>query len=181
MAKTATRGRRPARASRPRTTRPATEVLDLDRCERFLLREARLLDEAKFDDWLALFTPDGWYWVPSAPDQDNPHDTVSLIYDDRRLLETRVRRLASPRIYSQEPRSRTSRMIGNVSIEESGDDACTVRSKFVMIEYRRETQRLFAGTALHHLVRTGGGILIASKRVNLVNCDAPLDGIVVPF
>ena len=73
------------------------------------MHEARLLDEAKFDDWLALFTADAWYWVPSEPDQDNPHDTVSLMYDDRRLLETRVRRLASPRMYSQEPRSRCSR------------------------------------------------------------------------
>jgi benzoate/toluate 1,2-dioxygenase beta subunit len=176
-ARTVTRRRRPLRPARP-----AADALDLDRCERFLLHEARLLDEAKFDDWLALFTPDGWYWVPSAPDQDNPHDTVSLIYDDRRLLETRVRRLASPRIYSQEPRSRTSRMIGNVSIEERGLDACTVRSKFVTIEYRRETQRLFAGTAFHRLVRADdGAILIASKRVDLVNCDAPLDGIVVPL
>ena len=92
-------------------------ALDLHRCEQFLMHEARLLDEGKFDDWLALFTADAWYWVPSEPNQDNPHDTVSLIYDDRRLLETRVRRLASPRMYSQEPRSRCSRMVGNVSIE----------------------------------------------------------------
>jgi len=56
-----------------------------------------------------------------------------------------------------------------------------VRSKFLMIEYRRDTQRLFAGTAFHRLVQADGGIFIASKRVNLVNCDAPLDGIVVPF
>jgi ethylbenzene dioxygenase subunit beta len=181
VAKTVTRRRRLLPAARPRAARGASDALGLDRCERFLLHEARLLDEARFDDWLTLFTPDAWYWVPSAPDQDNPHDTVSLIYDDRRLLETRVRRLASPRIYSQEPRSRTSRMIGNVSIEERGHDACTVRSKFLMIEYRRETQRLFAGTALHRLVQTDGGIRIASKRVDLVNCDAPLDGIVVPF
>jgi benzoate/toluate 1,2-dioxygenase beta subunit len=89
--------------------------------------------------------------------------------------------LASPRIYSQEPRSRTSRIIGNVSVEETSTHACTVRSKFVMIEYRRESQRLFAGTAFHHLVLADGGIRIASKRVDLVNCDAPLDGIVVPF
>jgi 3-phenylpropionate/cinnamic acid dioxygenase small subunit len=156
-------------------------ALDQGSCERFLLYEARLLDEARFDDWLALFTSDGWYWVPSEPDQENPHDTVSLIYDDRRLLETRVRRLASPRIYSQEPRSRTSRIVGNVSIEDSDNDACTVRSKFLMIEYRRESQRIFGGTTFHHLVRTDGGIRIASKRVDLVNCDAPLDGIVVPF
>src|SRR5436853_252065 len=108
----------------------AQAVLDLGRCEQFLLHEARLLDEAKFDDWLALFTADGWYWVPSEPNQDNPHDTVSLIYDDRRLLETRVRRLASPRMYSQEPRSRCSRMVGNVTIEHADAACCTVRSKF---------------------------------------------------
>jgi benzoate/toluate 1,2-dioxygenase beta subunit len=180
-AKLAAPSRRPVLVPRHRAPPRAAEALDLTRCERFLLHEARLLDDGKFDDWLALFTPDAWYWVPSEPDQDNPHDTVSLIYDDRRLLETRVRRLASPRIYSQEPRSRTSRIVSNVSIEDSGNNACTVRSKFVMIEYRRDSQRLFAGTAFHRLVQADGGILIASKRVNLLNCDAPLDGIVVPF
>jgi 3-phenylpropionate/cinnamic acid dioxygenase small subunit len=181
-AKTAARRQHQMPSRRPRATRrDATPPLDQESCERFLLHEARLLDEARFDDWLSLFTPDGWYWVPSEPNQDNPHETVSLIYDDRRLLETRVRRLASPRIYSQEPRSRTSRIIGNVSVEESSTHACTVRSKFVMIEYRRESQRLFAGTAFHHLVQADGAIRIAFKRVDLVNCDAPLDGIVVPF
>jgi benzoate/toluate 1,2-dioxygenase beta subunit len=180
-AKTSARRQRPAPAQSSRPARRGAKALEQASCERLLLHEARLLDEARFDDWLTLFTADGWYWVPSEPGQDNPHDTVSLIYDDRRLLETRVRRLASPRIYSQEPRSRTSRIIGNVSIEDSSADACTVRSKFVMIEYRRESQRLFAGTAFHRLVQGDGGIRIASKRVDLVNCDAPLDGIVVPF
>jgi len=169
-------------APRGRSARlPARPALDLGACEQFLLHEARLLDDGKFDDWLKLFTPEAWYWVPSEPDQTDPIETVSLIYDDRRLLETRVRRLASPRMYSQEPRSRTSRIVGNVSLEESGKDACTVRSKFVMVEYRREQQRLFAGTAIHRLAQTGGRIMIAWKRVNLVNCDAPLDGITIPF
>ena len=169
-------------APRRRSARlSARSTLDLGACGQFLLHEARLLDDGKFDDWLKLFTPDAWYWVPSEPDQIDPIDTVSLIYDDRRLLETRVRRLASPRMYSQEPRSRASRIIGNVSLEESGKDVCTVRSKFVMVEYRREQQRLFAGTAMHRLIQTGGRIMIAWKRVNLVNCDAPLDGITIPF
>src|SRR6201988_4527431 len=140
----AIRARRPI-ARRPRST-PPTPELDLHRCEQFLIHEARLLDEAKFDDWLALFTPDAWYWVPSEPDQADPHETVSLIYDDRRLLETRVRRLARPRMYSQEPRSRTSRTIANVTVEEAQPAACTVRSKFVMIEFRRDSQRIFGGT-----------------------------------
>src|ERR1700756_1081489 len=173
--------RRPVLVPRHRAAGRATEPLDLNRCGGFLLHEARLLDDGKFDDWLALFTPDAWYWVPSEPDQENPHDMVSLIYDDRRLLETRVRRLASPRIYSQEPRSRTSRIVSNVSIEDGDNNACTVRSKLLMVEYRRGAQRLFAGTAFHRLVQADGLILIASKRVDLLNCDAPLDGILVPF
>jgi benzoate/toluate 1,2-dioxygenase beta subunit len=173
--------RRRATPLRGRTVRRAAGPLDQHRCEQFLLHEARLLDEGKFDDWLALFSADGWYWVPSEPGQDNPHDTVSLIYDDRRLLETRVRRLASPRMYSQEPRSRCSRIVANVTIEEADAAGTTVRSKFLMIEYRREQQRLFAGTMLHRLIQIDGAIRIAWKRVDLVNCDAPLDGITQPF
>jgi 3-phenylpropionate/cinnamic acid dioxygenase small subunit len=159
----------------------AVEPLDVARCEQFLVHEARLLDDARFDEWLALFTADAWYWVPIEAEQKNPHETVSLIYDDRRLLETRVRRLASPRIYSQEPRSRTSRMVANVTIEEAEAAACTVRSKFLTLEYRREGQRMFGGTVFHRLVQTEEGVRIAWKRVNLVNCDAPIDGIVVPL
>ncbi len=123
------------------------------------------------------------YWVPSEPDQASPYDTVSLIYDDRRLLETRVRRLASPRIYSQEPRSRTSRIVTNVTFadSEASDSTRLVRSKFQMVEFRRDEQRIFAGTYFHRLLRQDGEIRIAAKRINLVNCDGPMDGLVVPF
>jgi len=161
-------------------TRAPQTLLSREECEDFLVHEARLLDDARFDDWLALFVPDARYWVPSEPNQESPLDTVSLMYDDRRLLETRVRRLASPRIYSQEPRSRTSRMIGNVTIESMKADVVIVRSKFTMVEFRRNEQRLFAGTYTHELVKRDG-IRIALKRIDLLNCDAPLDGLVIPF
>jgi benzoate/toluate 1,2-dioxygenase beta subunit len=147
----------------------------------FLLHEARLLDEARFEEWLALFTPDAQYWVPSEPEQKDPHTTVSLIYDDRRLLETRVRRLVSPRVYSQEPPSRTSRMIANVTVEDSDLNGVLIRSKFIVVEFRRSEQRLFAGTYFHRLTKTPSGPRIRMKRVDLVNCDAPLDGLVVPL
>ena len=55
------------------------------------------------------------------------------------------------------------------------------RSKLMLIEYRRNEQRLFGGTCLHRLVRGDGTFRIRFKRVELVNCDAPLDGLVVPF
>ena len=51
----------------------------------------------------------------------------------------------------------------------------------MVIEYRRDQQRLFGGTYLHELVVQAGEMRIAAKRVNLVNCDAALDGLVIPF
>jgi benzoate/toluate 1,2-dioxygenase beta subunit len=164
-------------------TAPARKTAALSRAdaEDFLIHEARLLDEGRFDEWLKLFTPEAHYWVPSQPGQQSALETVSLMYDDRRLLETRVRRLASPRIYSQEPRSRTSRIVTNVTIEGANGAGTEVRSKFMIVEYRREEQRIFAGSNRHTLVLTGGDIRIALKRVDLVNCDAPMDGLVVPF
>src|SRR5258708_38168038 len=104
-------------------TRP--RPLDAFTCEQFLVYEARLLDEARFDEWLNLFTPDAWYWVPSEPNQASPRDTVSLIYDDRRLLETRVRRRASARIYSQDPRSRTGRIEAKLTREATAGEGTT--------------------------------------------------------
>ncbi len=151
--------------------------------EEFLFHEARCLDEGRFEDWLDLFTDDGWYWVPSQPDQENPQDTVSLIYDDRMLLETRVRRLSRPGAHTQSPPPRTSRIIGNVTVEEADAtaDAWLIASRFQMVEHRRDRQRVFAGACRHRLERHDGHFRIRWKRVDLVNCDGMMEGLTVPF
>ena len=86
--------------------------------EEFLFYEAKLLDKREFEKWLTLFTKTAWYWVPISRSQKNPHDTVSIIYDDRKLLETRVRRLQNFNIHAQNPPSCTSRIVGNILIEK---------------------------------------------------------------
>ena len=108
---------------------------DLNRIEAFLVQEAQLLDEARYADWLELFTADAWYWVPTEPGQASPLETVSLIYDDRKLLETRVRRLMGTGAHAQAPPSRTSRIIANPSLEKN-DGEIVVRSKFQRCFYR---------------------------------------------
>jgi len=154
---------------------------DLGELEAFLTQEAHLLDEARYEEWLSLFTADATYWVPSAVNQRDPYETVSLMYDDRRLLETRVRRLMQGVMHAQTPRSTAVRQVTNAALVERQAGGALVRSKFTMVEYRRNAQRIFAGTYLHRLVRQGGALKIASKRVNLVNCEAELEGLVVPF
>lgn len=151
--------------------------------ESFLFHEARLLDERRFEDWLALYADDGWYWVPSRPDQENPVDTVSLMYDDRMLMETRVRRLLHTSPHTLSPPPRTSRIIGNVTVEEADGaaDSYLIASNFQMVEYRRDSQRVFAGGFRHGLERADGTFRIRWKRVNLVNCDEMMEGLTVPF
>ncbi len=86
---------------------------------RFVYREARLLDEKRFDEWYELFTEDGFYWVPLAPDQVDPLDHTSLAYEDRLLLKLRIERLKSPRAFSQQPPSRCHHLLQMPEVEKS--------------------------------------------------------------
>ena len=69
--------------------------------ERFLYREARLLDEGRMEEWLDLFSSECLYWVPITPGGGNPLQEVSLAFDDRRRLEDRIYRLRTGYAWSQ--------------------------------------------------------------------------------
>jgi benzoate/toluate 1,2-dioxygenase beta subunit len=151
--------------------------------EDFLIHEASLLDERRFRDWMALFADDGTYWVPAVPDQKSPFDEASLFYDDRELMKTRIERLEHPRIHVQTPPSRTAHVIGNVVVEEA--DAASgeyvVGSTFIMVEYRDDAQRLFAGRQHHRLRHHGDTFRIVQKRIDLINCDGAFEAMAVPI
>ena len=153
-------------------------ALDRAAVEAFLIREADLIDRREFEAWLALYTGDCRYWVPLEEGQVDPHHTVSLIYDDRKLLETRVRRLGHPRIHAQAPPSRTVHMIANVTVgPEPEDGPIVVRSNQTVAEYRQNRTRLFAGRCTHRLVRENGGYRIAFKRIDLIDSEGENRGI----
>ena len=69
--------------------------VDYRRVESFLYREARLMDENAYAEWLALWADDALYWVPATDDDIHPATQVSTIYDNRARLEARIRRLSS--------------------------------------------------------------------------------------
>ena len=163
----------------------AVSVAGVDRepFELFLIDEARLLDARRFREWRDLFTEDGYYWVPSAPDQTDPGARASLFYDDRELMQTRIERLEHPNIHVQTPPSRTLHMVSNVRLEEADEAGgeYTVASALLMAEYRLETQRVFAGAQRHRLVRAGASFRIRWKRVDLINCDSAFEAMAVPI
>src|SRR5580658_9588037 len=135
--------------------------------EDFIIHEAQLLDARRFRDWMALFADDGTYWVPAVPDQTSPFDQASLFYDDRDLMKTRIERLEHPRIHVQTPPSRTAHLVGNVVVEaDNGPDEIVVGSTLIMVEYRDDAQRVFAGRQRHRLRRDGASFRIVQKRVD---------------
>ena len=155
--------------------------MDAGEFEQFLFHEARLLDDRRFREWMGLFTEDGTYWVPAVPGQESPFDQASLFYDDRDLMQTRIARLEHPRIHVQTPPSRTAHLIGNVSAEPGADGEYRVSSTVIMVEYRNDKQRVFAGRQTHHLRRDGAELKIVQKRVDLINCDTAFEAIAVPI
>ena len=151
--------------------------------EHFLFHEATLLDTRRFRDWMALFADDGTYWVPAVPNQESPFNQASLFYDDRELMKTRVDRLEHPRIHVQTPPSRTAHLIGNMIVEQADETKgeYLVGSTVIMVEYRDEHQRVFAGRQRHRLRREGAGFRIVQKRVDLINCDSAFEAMAVPI
>jgi 3-phenylpropionate/cinnamic acid dioxygenase small subunit len=151
--------------------------------EDFIIHEASLLDARRFRDWMGLFAEDGTYWVPAVPDQKSAFDQASLFYDDRDLMKTRIDRLEHPRIHVQTPPSRTAHLIGNVVIEDSdaAKSEYVIGSTVIMVEYRDDAQRVFAGRQHHRLRRNGDSFRIVQKRVDLINCDSAFDAMAVPI
>jgi benzoate/toluate 1,2-dioxygenase beta subunit len=148
-----------------------------DELEAFVLAEARLLDERRFSDWLALFAEDGVYWVPTNPQQASPQEALSLFYEPKALLAMRVARLERPDMHVQSPASRTVHHVS--AVEVSGE--LEVRSALVVAEWRAGDARWFAARVLHRLRREAQGLRIVLKRVDLIDSEAPQRAIAVPF
>lgn len=152
-------------------------AVDRHHIESFLYREARLMDEHAYDEWLSLWADDALYWVPCNEDEIDPQRHVSIIYDNRPRLEDRIERLKSGAAYAQEPKSRLRRVVSNIEIEEGPGGEITVYSNFNLTELRRGRQDTFAGRTIHKLRPAGTSFRIAYKKVLLVNNDEVIDNL----
>jgi 3-phenylpropionate/cinnamic acid dioxygenase small subunit len=144
--------------------------------EALILREARLLDERRFADWLELFTDDAVYWIPTTPGQASPQEALSIIYEPKSLLAVRVERLQRGEMHVQSPPSRTVHHVSAVEVD--GDEA---RSSLIVAEWRAGEARWFAGRVLHKLRNEANSLRIVLKRVDLTDGEAPHRAIAVPL
>jgi 3-phenylpropionate/cinnamic acid dioxygenase small subunit len=145
----------------------------------FVVREARLIDQHRFEEWLDLFTEDGHYWMPLEWGQTDPLLVGSLMYEDKLLLKIRVERLKGNRTFSQKPKSRCHHVLQVPQVDARDEAAGTYTTWTPMhyVETRLDEQQLYAAWATHTLVVEDGRLRIKLKRVDIVNCDAAFGSI----
>jgi benzoate/toluate 1,2-dioxygenase subunit beta len=164
-----------AEAGVTRGVSEAGEVLPRAEVERFLYAEARLADESDYDGWEALWTDDAIYWVPAGRADADPQREVSVIFDNRSRIATRLNQLRTGKRYAQSPASNLRRLISNVEIlGHTGHGDTEVGANFLLLESRARGLQLWGGRTTYRLRRVDGALRLAYKKVVLVNLDEPL-------
>ena len=145
--------------------------------EQFVWLQAELLDAKRWQEWMDLFAPQGLYWMPVAPEQTEWESSPSIFIEDKSLMEIRKGRVSHPNAWSQAPQWETSHLVSHVAIESNEGGKLVVRSRFHMMELRRDVIRHFGGRYRHTLVLdpASGALRIELQRVDLFNSQASFD------
>lgn len=161
---------------------PIADVNTFRQAEGFLTQEAKLIDNAQFNEWLDLFSADCLYWVPITPGGGNPRTEISHAFDDCRRLTDRAYWLRTGLAFSQIPQSRTRRLISNIEVLDEPDSGLRfVRSSFVVHEFRAGVAKTYAGWYGHVLAPDGDRWKIRLKQANLLDSEAIHENLTLVF
>lgn len=172
------------------TTTDATDAMDAavsalpagyDRfeVEQFLFREARFADESDYDAWEALWTDDALYWVPANGADTDPRRQMSVIYDNRSRIRTRLKQARTGRRYAAAPVSNLRRSLSNIEFlggheTPEGNIDLEVCANFLLLESRPRANHLWGGRVTYRVRRTESGLRLAYKKVVLIDNDKPI-------
>lgn len=151
------------------------------RVQQFLTREAHLLDDNRFTDWLELFTDDVTYWLPVTgnrvmPDLDkatHPFGDLAHFEETKATLSARVKRLRTGLAWAESPPSRTRHLVSNIEVERivapvGQRDELLVRSAFILYRTHMEYDEDIMGGCRTDILRVqDGGFRIAHRSIRL--------------
>ncbi len=145
--------------------------------EDFLVREAELLDEQKYYEWLTLLTEDVNYWAPSVESVEERRQThnrtsaltgMSFFQDTKATLKMRIDRLAVGGAWAEIPPSRTCHYITNIFIEKDDGNELTVKSKFFVFRSRLEAEEdTYHGNRVDVLRMVDENLKLADRKIFL--------------
>ena len=152
-------------------------LLALHEVQDFLYREAELLDERRYEEWLDLFTEDARYFMPMR--RNVPHDErereftregtdISWFDEGKDTLARRVAQIRTGIHWAEEPPSRICHMVSNVQVLHASDTEVGVKSRFLIYRNRVETETdVLVGKREDLLRRVNGGFRIARRKIVL--------------
>ncbi|GAA3714889.1 benzoate 1,2-dioxygenase small subunit [Oceanisphaera sediminis] len=149
--------------------------MNFEQIQAFIYREARLLDDRQWDEWLTCYSENVVYWMPAWDDEDrlteNPQTEISLIYyPNRDGLEDRVYRIKTERSgASSMPEPRTTHQTSNLEILSREGNQVKLRFNWQTNSHRYHKTETFFGTSFYTLDIGGDQPLITEKKVVLNN------------
>lgn len=158
---------------------PIPHGFDRHDVEQFLFREARYADENDYDNWEALWTDDALYWVPAGGASTDPQREMSIIFDNRNRIATRLKQVRTGRRYAQTPPANVRRLLSNIewlggrSNPDGGIDL-EVGANFLAVESRARRTHLWGGRTTYRIRRVGDELRLAYKKVVLVDNNKPI-------
>jgi 3-phenylpropionate/cinnamic acid dioxygenase small subunit len=148
----------------------------------FLYAEAELLDERRYDEWLALLADDLRYWMPMRRNVKTGEGEreftragtdINWFDEGKETLSRRVKQIQTGIHWAEEPVSRISHMVSNLQLLEATPSLADatevlVKCRFLIYRNRVETETDFlVGKREDLLRRAGDGWQIARRKIIL--------------
>jgi len=139
--------------------------------EAFLFKEAELLDELRYREWLELLTPDVQYLAPVRITREREKgpglvEGMAHFDEDYTSLEMRILRLETEFAWAEDPPSRTRHHVSNIRVGEPKEDEIPVRSNLLLFRSRGDSPQYdLISCERHDILRRVNGSLKLAKRV----------------
>ena len=149
----------------------------------FYIREAWLLDERKYKEWLDLFTDDVLYFMPRRKNvarrelhrELTPLGDLAILEEDKRYLEMRVARLDTGMAWAEDPPSRTRHLIGNLEAAPLENGEVEARTAFLVYRSHLETDAQLLSGCRQDVLRKANGMWKVARRTIVLDANVLLD------
>jgi 3-phenylpropionate/cinnamic acid dioxygenase small subunit len=149
----------------------------------FYIREAWLLDERKFKEWLDLFTDDVLYFMPrrkNVPRREAEREITALgdlaiFEEDKRYLQMRVARLDTGMAWAEDPPSRTRHLVGNLEAELLENGEVKARTAFLVYRSHLETDHQLLSGYREDVLRKVDEVWKVARRMIVLDANVLLD------
>lgn len=163
-------------------TRRASQSLWFELMQ-FYIREAWLLDERKFKEWVDIFTDDVLYYMPRRKNvlrrelhrEVTPLGDLAILEEDKRYLEMRVARLETGMAWAEDPPSRTRHLIGNLEATPQANGEVSARTAFLVYRSHLETDSQLLSGSREDVLRKVDGRWKVARRTIVLDANVLLD------